>query len=193
MVGNWTRVTGRTQGEIHSFSHWAIMTRATGRTDSEIHSFSHWAIKTRATERTDSEIHPFAHWAIMTRSTERTDSEIHSFSHWSIIGPLFQSLTKPHVLFVLYATYLYVSLYAAVSDWAVWIVCHTSCRRMASVLYEFSYAEPDNWSWRRFWDTSHTDKFSPCLLFCEFVRCVLTEQFWCQTSTRWQRRIKLHT
>jgi len=37
----------RTDSEIHSFSHWAIMTRATGRTDSEIHSFSHWAIMTR--------------------------------------------------------------------------------------------------------------------------------------------------
>jgi len=30
--------------EIHSFSHWAIMTRATGRTDSEMHSFSHWIL-----------------------------------------------------------------------------------------------------------------------------------------------------
>ena len=26
MAGNWTRATGRTDSEIHSFSHWAIMT-----------------------------------------------------------------------------------------------------------------------------------------------------------------------
>ena len=32
------------------------MTRVTGRTDSEMHSFSHLAIMTRAKERTDSEI-----------------------------------------------------------------------------------------------------------------------------------------
>jgi len=36
------------------------------KTDSEIHSFSHWAIMTRAMEKTDSEIHSFSHWAIMT-------------------------------------------------------------------------------------------------------------------------------
>jgi len=36
------------------------------RTDSEIHSFSHWAIMTRAMERTDSERHSFSHWAAMT-------------------------------------------------------------------------------------------------------------------------------
>jgi len=85
MTGNWTRATGRTDSEIHSFSQWAIMTRAMERTDSEIHSFSHWAIMTRATESTDSEIHSFSHWAIMTRAMERTDSEIHSFSHWAIM------------------------------------------------------------------------------------------------------------
>ena len=38
------------------------------REDSEIHSFSHWVIMTRATEGTASEIHSFAHWAIMTTS-----------------------------------------------------------------------------------------------------------------------------
>ena len=81
-----TRATERTDSEIHSFSHWAIMTRATERTDSEIHSFSHWAIMTRATERTDSEIQSFSHWAIMTRATERTDREIHLFSHWAIMA-----------------------------------------------------------------------------------------------------------
>jgi len=37
------------------------MTQATGRTDSEIHSFSHSAIVTRAMERTDSEIHSFSY------------------------------------------------------------------------------------------------------------------------------------
>ena len=58
-AGHWTRATGRTDSETHSFSHWAIMTRAKGRTDSEIHSFSHWAIMTRAMERTESEIHWF--------------------------------------------------------------------------------------------------------------------------------------
>jgi len=36
------------------------------RTDSELHSLSHWAIMTLATERTDSEIHSFSHWAITT-------------------------------------------------------------------------------------------------------------------------------
>jgi len=36
-VGYWTRVTGRTDSEMHSFSHCAIMTRARERTDSEIH------------------------------------------------------------------------------------------------------------------------------------------------------------
>ena len=42
---DWTRgQTGRTDSEIHSFSHWAIMTPATGRTDSEIYLFSHWPI-----------------------------------------------------------------------------------------------------------------------------------------------------
>jgi len=79
---------GGTDSEVHSFSHWAIMTRATGRTDSEIHSFSHWGSMTRATGRTDSEIHSFSHWAIMTRATGRTDSEIHSFSHWAIMADL---------------------------------------------------------------------------------------------------------
>jgi len=44
-------------------SHIAIKIRATGRPDSEIHSFSHWAIMTRAT-RTDSDIHSF--WVIVT-------------------------------------------------------------------------------------------------------------------------------
>ena len=42
------------------------------RRDSEIHSFSHWAIMTRAMERTDSEIHPFSLWTIMTRVMKRT-------------------------------------------------------------------------------------------------------------------------
>ena len=37
------------------------MAWATKRTDSEIHSFSHRAIMARATERTDSEIHSFSH------------------------------------------------------------------------------------------------------------------------------------
>ena len=64
--------------EIHSFSHWVIMTRDTEKTDSEIHSFSHWAIMTRDTERTGSEIHTFFHWVIITRAMERTDSDIHS-------------------------------------------------------------------------------------------------------------------
>ena len=77
LAQNWT------QSEIHSFSHWAIITQALERTDSEIHSFSHWAIMTLALERTDREIHSFSHWAIITRATERTDSEIHSFYHWA--------------------------------------------------------------------------------------------------------------
>jgi len=64
---SWPEATERTDSEIYSFSHRAIMTLATERTDSEIHSFSHWAIMTRATGRTDSEIHSFFHWAIMTR------------------------------------------------------------------------------------------------------------------------------
>ena len=85
MARNWTRATGRTDSEIHSLYHWAIMTRATKRTDSEIHSLSHWAIMPRATERTDSEIHSLSHWAIMTRAMERTDSEILSLSHWAIM------------------------------------------------------------------------------------------------------------
>ena len=85
MAGRWTRAMEKRASEIHSFSHWAIMTRATGKTDSEIHSFSQWGIKTWATERADSEIHSFSHWAIMTRATERADSEIHSFSHWAIM------------------------------------------------------------------------------------------------------------
>ena len=50
IAGNWTRATGRTHSEIHSFSHWAIITQAMERTDSEIHSLSHWAIMTRAME-----------------------------------------------------------------------------------------------------------------------------------------------
>jgi len=37
------------------------MTHATERTDSEIHSFSHLAIMTQAMERTDSEIYSFYH------------------------------------------------------------------------------------------------------------------------------------
>jgi len=41
---SWTRSMERTDSEIHSFSHWAIMTWDTERTDSEIHSFFHWAI-----------------------------------------------------------------------------------------------------------------------------------------------------
>ena len=59
VAGNWTRATGRTDSEIHSFSYWAIMTRTTGRTDSKL---CHWAIMTRATGRTDSKL---CHWAIM--------------------------------------------------------------------------------------------------------------------------------
>jgi len=74
-----TRATERTDSEIHSFSHWVIITRAIERTDSEIYSFSHWVIITRAIERTDSEIYSFSHCAVMTRATGRTDSEIHSF------------------------------------------------------------------------------------------------------------------
>ena len=98
---NWIRITERTESEIrsfshwaimerteseiHSFSHWAIMTRATGRTDCEIRSFFHRAIMTRATGRTDCEIRPFSHWAIMTWAAERTVSEICHFSHWAIM------------------------------------------------------------------------------------------------------------
>jgi len=90
MAKNWTRATGRTDSEIHSFSHWAIMTRATGRTDSEL---SHWAIMTRATGRADSEL---SHWAIMARATGRTDSEL---SHWAIMTSSILSsgkLSGPH-------------------------------------------------------------------------------------------------
>jgi len=65
-AGNRPRATERTDSEIHSFSHWAIITRVTGRTDSEIHSFSHWAIMTLATGRTDREIHSFSHWTIVS-------------------------------------------------------------------------------------------------------------------------------
>jgi len=67
-VPPWPGIEPGPDCEIHSFSHWAIMTRATKRADSEIHSFSHWAIMTRATERADSEIHSFSHWAIATDS-----------------------------------------------------------------------------------------------------------------------------
>jgi len=86
-----TRATGRTDSEIHSFSHWVIMAWATERTDSEIHSFSHRVIMTRTTERTDSEIHSFSHRAIMTRAMERTASEIHLFSHWAIMTRAMES------------------------------------------------------------------------------------------------------
>ena len=68
--------TERTDSEIHSFSHWAIMTWAMEWTDSEIPSFSHWAIMTWAMEWTDSEIPSFSHWAMMTRSMDKTDSEM---------------------------------------------------------------------------------------------------------------------
>ena len=74
-AGNWTRATERTDREMHSFSHWAIMTRATERTDSEIHQFSHLAIMTRATEWTDSEIHSFSHLAIVTYWENSNSSE----------------------------------------------------------------------------------------------------------------------
>ena len=64
------------------------MTWATERTDGEIHSFSHWAIMTRGTERTDSEIHSFSHWAIMTRAWRgQAVRYIHSPTELSWPGP----------------------------------------------------------------------------------------------------------
>ena len=44
MARNWTWAMEKTDSEIHSFSHWAIITRATEKADSEIHSSPHWAI-----------------------------------------------------------------------------------------------------------------------------------------------------
>jgi len=40
-AGNWTRDTGRTDSEIHSFFRWAIVTWVMERAG-ERHSFSHW-------------------------------------------------------------------------------------------------------------------------------------------------------
>ena len=58
------------------------MTRATERTDSEMHSFFHCAIMIRATQKTDSELHTcILLLSYHDRATERTDREIHSFSH----------------------------------------------------------------------------------------------------------------
>jgi len=56
-------------------------TRATGKTDSEIHSLSHWAIMTQAMERTewDTFILPLSYH--VPGVTGKTDSDIHSFSH----------------------------------------------------------------------------------------------------------------
>jgi len=78
--------TERTDSEIHSFCHWAIMTRAMEGTDSEIPSFSYWAIITRATERTESEIPSFSHCA--TRAMERTESDIFilPLSYWYLLS-----------------------------------------------------------------------------------------------------------
>ena len=67
MAGDRAQAMERTNGEMYSFSHRAIMTRAMEGTNSEIHSFSHWAIMTRAMERTNGEIYSFSHWAIITR------------------------------------------------------------------------------------------------------------------------------
>ena len=64
-AGDWT---GPQRGQTVRFIHSPTELSWPGpweRTDCEIHSFSHWAIMTRATERTDSEIHSFSHWAIM--------------------------------------------------------------------------------------------------------------------------------
>jgi len=88
MVGDWTRATERTDSEILSFSHWAIMTQGHGEDrqwDTFILPLSYhdpgprggqtvgyiysptelsWP---RATGRTDSGVHLFSHWAIMTQ------------------------------------------------------------------------------------------------------------------------------
>jgi len=47
-------------------SHDRELNMATDRTDGEVHSFSHWAIMTWAMEKTDSEVCSFSYWAIIT-------------------------------------------------------------------------------------------------------------------------------
>jgi len=126
------------------------MTRAMKRTDSEIHSFSHWAIMTWATERTDGEIHSFSHWASMTRALKRTDR----FKSWMKLLCADLSVSpkrKCYQMYSLLATQLETWFITSSADWQIppticsqqdWFSPRTKGRRQHRVILLYHLQPP---------------------------------------------------